>query len=46
MFFFSFITLQKFEPGYTAPPPKKNAHLVDNNNNNTAAIIRYSTNLK
>ncbi|MCD7449437.1 hypothetical protein HAX54_052144 [Datura stramonium] len=29
------ICLQKFEPGYTAPPPKK-AHLV----HNTAAIIR------
>ncbi|KAJ8573707.1 hypothetical protein K7X08_010218 [Anisodus acutangulus] len=31
------ICLQKFEPGYTTPPPKK-AHLVDN----TAAIIRGS----
>ncbi|KAJ8565842.1 hypothetical protein K7X08_008418 [Anisodus acutangulus] len=32
------ICLQKFEPGYTAPPPKKKAHLVDN----TATIIRGS----
>ncbi|CAN4113409.1 unnamed protein product [Withania somnifera] len=34
------ICLQKFEPGYTAPPPKK-AHLVDNNTT-ANAIIRAS----